>query len=155
MLFLKKIISILAWRIPWTEEPGRLQSMGLQKVRHNLVTFTHCILNRLQYSVKVTFYALGNQKKSITHFVTVFALLWSSEPEMSQKYACIQRSLSFCLSMCKYLSVFLSVCRSRPMCMFHVLTHNHISVPISIYTSVSCKVSTGDSLCLKNQRTLT
>ena len=25
----------LAWRIPWTEEPGRLQSMGLQRVRHN------------------------------------------------------------------------------------------------------------------------
>ena len=24
--------SILAWRIPWTEEPGRLQSMGSQKV---------------------------------------------------------------------------------------------------------------------------
>ena len=24
--------SILAWRIPWTEEPGRLQSMGLQRV---------------------------------------------------------------------------------------------------------------------------
>ena len=27
--------SILAWRIPWTEEPGRLQSMVLQTVRHN------------------------------------------------------------------------------------------------------------------------
>jgi len=27
--------SILAWRIPWTEETGRLQSMGSQKVRHN------------------------------------------------------------------------------------------------------------------------
>ena len=27
--------SILAWRIPWIEEPGRLQSMGLQKVRHD------------------------------------------------------------------------------------------------------------------------
>ena len=27
--------SILAWRIPWTEEPGGLQSMGLQRVRHN------------------------------------------------------------------------------------------------------------------------
>ena len=26
--------SILAWRIPWTEEPGGLQSMGLQGVRH-------------------------------------------------------------------------------------------------------------------------
>ena len=30
--------SIFAWRIPWTEEPGRLQSMGSQRVRHDLVT---------------------------------------------------------------------------------------------------------------------
>jgi len=27
--------SILAWRIPWTEEPGRLQSMGSQRVGYN------------------------------------------------------------------------------------------------------------------------
>ena len=27
--------SILAWKIPWTEEPGRLQSMVSQRVRHN------------------------------------------------------------------------------------------------------------------------
>ena len=27
--------SILAWRIPYTEEPGGLQSMGWQRVRHN------------------------------------------------------------------------------------------------------------------------
>ena len=27
--------SILAWRILWTEEPGKLQSMGSQRVRHN------------------------------------------------------------------------------------------------------------------------
>ena len=27
--------SILAWRIPWTETPGGLQSMGLQRLRHN------------------------------------------------------------------------------------------------------------------------
>ena len=27
--------SILAWRIPWKEEPGGLQSMGLQRVRRN------------------------------------------------------------------------------------------------------------------------
>ena len=30
--------SILAWRIPWTEEPGGLQSMGLQRVRHDWAT---------------------------------------------------------------------------------------------------------------------
>ena len=29
------------WRIPWTEEPGRLQSMGSQRVGHDCVTFTH------------------------------------------------------------------------------------------------------------------
>ena len=27
--------SILAWEIPWTEKPGRLQSKGSQRVRHN------------------------------------------------------------------------------------------------------------------------
>ena len=27
--------SILVWRIPWTEEPGGLQSIGLQRVRHD------------------------------------------------------------------------------------------------------------------------
>ena len=30
--------SVLAWKIPWTEEPGGLQSMGLQRVGHNLAT---------------------------------------------------------------------------------------------------------------------
>ena len=32
--------SILAWEIPWTEEPGGLQSMGSQRVRHTTVTKT-------------------------------------------------------------------------------------------------------------------
>ena len=30
--------SVLAWGIPWTEEPGRILSMGSQRVRHDLVT---------------------------------------------------------------------------------------------------------------------
>ena len=30
--------SILAWEVPWTEEPGRLQSKGSQRVRHDLQT---------------------------------------------------------------------------------------------------------------------
>ena len=30
--------SILAWKIPWTEETGSLQSMGLQRVGHDLAT---------------------------------------------------------------------------------------------------------------------
>ena len=35
--------SIPAWRIPWTEEPGGLQSMGSQRVRHNLSDWAQLI----------------------------------------------------------------------------------------------------------------
>ena len=34
--------SIIAWRIPWTVEPGRLQSMGLQRIGHNWVHVHTC-----------------------------------------------------------------------------------------------------------------
>ena len=33
--------STIAWKTPWTEEPGRLQSMGSQRVRHNGATSLH------------------------------------------------------------------------------------------------------------------
>ena len=49
--------NILAWRIPWTEEPGGLQSMGSQRVRHNRATnfslslhFPTMTLKILQYT---------------------------------------------------------------------------------------------------------
>ena len=35
--------SIHAWKIPWTEEPGGLQSMGSQRVRHDWVTLCVCV----------------------------------------------------------------------------------------------------------------
>ena len=54
--------SILAWKNPWTEEPGGLQSMGLQRVRHDLAserihtqTHTHTICipkGKFQFSSK-------------------------------------------------------------------------------------------------------
>ena len=40
--------SILAWEIPWTEEPGRLQFLGLQRVGHNLAT------KQQQYCLKIS-----------------------------------------------------------------------------------------------------
>ena len=50
--------SILAWKIPWTEEPGRLQSTGLQRVRHDWLTkHTHAqcvnmlIFSQLTFSI--------------------------------------------------------------------------------------------------------
>ena len=41
---------ILAWEIPWTEESGGLQSMGLQRVRHNLATEQQQINYTMQWS---------------------------------------------------------------------------------------------------------
>ena len=37
--------SILTWRIPWTEEPGGVQSLGSQRFRHDWVTNTHTVLH--------------------------------------------------------------------------------------------------------------
>ena len=45
--------SILAWRIPWTEEPGGLQSMGSQRVRHDEVTNTHTHIHTIQYKSNI------------------------------------------------------------------------------------------------------
>ena len=43
--------SILAWRMPWTEEPGRLQSMGLQRVGQDQVTNTLTSLSSFTHSL--------------------------------------------------------------------------------------------------------
>ena len=40
----------LAWRIPWTEEPGGLQSRGSQRVRHNRVTSAVTISDFCSYN---------------------------------------------------------------------------------------------------------
>ena len=45
--------SILAWEIPWTEEPGGLQSMGLKKDGHDLATEHACIPSIIGISVPV------------------------------------------------------------------------------------------------------
>ena len=37
--------STLAWEIPWTEEPGRLHSMGSQTIRHNIASEYTCTHN--------------------------------------------------------------------------------------------------------------
>ena len=42
--------SILVWRIPWTEDPGRLQSMGSQRIRHNWASNITTISQKVQTS---------------------------------------------------------------------------------------------------------
>ena len=55
--------SILAWRIPWTEEPGGLQPMSTQKAGHNPATFTFFFLrmNKVYFQGK---FGLGIQNEA-------------------------------------------------------------------------------------------
>ena len=54
--------SILAWRISWTEEAGRLQSMGSQRVGHNLATeHTHTISNKFNKDLKCIGSGIGTR----------------------------------------------------------------------------------------------
>ena len=48
--------SMLAWKIPWMEEPGRLQSVGSQRVGHDWATslHVHCIGDAIQPSYPLT-----------------------------------------------------------------------------------------------------
>ena len=54
--------SILAWRIPWTEEPGRLQPMGSQGVRSDLVTKQQ---QQQQQSIILSMNCIGKQHSYI------------------------------------------------------------------------------------------
>ena len=45
--------STLAWKMPWTEEPGRLQSMGSQRVRHDRATSLSLSLVKMSTAIKV------------------------------------------------------------------------------------------------------
>ena len=47
--------AILAWETPWTEEPGGLQSMGSQRVRHDWATFA------LAFTYKKSYHFTGDQ----------------------------------------------------------------------------------------------
>ena len=64
---------ILAWRIPWTEEPGGLQSIGSQTVRHDWVTNTFISLNACCPTVNLADSTFILAKFSNYHFYKVSA----------------------------------------------------------------------------------
>ena len=61
--------STLAWKMPWTEEPGRLQSMGLQRVEHDQATllslFTFMSWRRKWQPVRE--YLMGGFLRAVSH----------------------------------------------------------------------------------------
>ena len=72
--------SILTWRIPWTEKPGRLQSTGSRRVRHDWATSLHFTLLECEMSA-INYYIITLHGKE--HFVDVIKLRilrWGDNP---------------------------------------------------------------------------
>ena len=61
--------SILAWRIPWTEMPGQLQSIGLQRVGHDSVTNTFFIFKYV--FIESNFFWSNSKENLVIHIKLV------------------------------------------------------------------------------------
>ena len=58
--------SILAWEIPWTEEPGGPQSMGFHRVGHDSTHMpTHTAMLQTESALQMTLLLLNNNAKEI------------------------------------------------------------------------------------------
>ena len=81
--------SILAWRIPWTEEPGVLQSTGSQRVRyhrsdlaqHILSKEFQCIISLNVKQILLLLFIKENIEANDTHTVQIPLLLRGFEPK--------------------------------------------------------------------------
>ena len=63
--------SILAWRIPWTEEPGRLQSMESQRVRHDWVAFPFSFSLPSESTTKVQEEVLDLRNRALSYLLNL------------------------------------------------------------------------------------
>ena len=74
--------SILAWKIPWTEKPGGLQSMGLQRVGHDLATKEQqqtTIYEHLLCALHQLFYLIHNRAmRNLWILIFIFGLFFLS-----------------------------------------------------------------------------
>ena len=83
--------SIFAWRIPWTEKPGGLQSMGSQRVRHDWATNTFTA-----FTTKV----IANSSLLLRHesfFWSTYMLLWILSK--CNSYSDFNNSFKCCITM--------------------------------------------------------
>ena len=95
--------SILAWKIPWTEESGRLQSMGSQRVGHNWVT--------LLFQVRTQFHSFTCKCPFSKHQLlkTTFSPLWIFSTLIKDQLT-IYAPIKFWALFCVPWSICLSLC---------------------------------------------
>ena len=84
--------SILAWKIPWMEEPGRLQSVGSQGVRHDWATkhsIAHILWKYSEFTVLCCFLMLSKDMGSISEWGRSLA----EGNGNSLQYSCLENSM--------------------------------------------------------------
>ena len=106
--------SILAWEIPWTEDPGMLQSMGLQRVGHDLAT-----IQQQHLSEKDIWFS---SVQSLSH-VQLFATLWTAVHQASL-------SITNSQSLLKLMSIELVMPSN------HLILCHPLLLPPSIFPSI-------------------
>ena len=139
--------SILAWRIPWAEEPGGLWSMGLQRAEHDWATLDTFLLLKwnfrdpdmwrvkiflLRWRVSYCVWALLQPKNSHT----TQRGSWVLETTYSFGYAALANFLSNLGKIFMYVCVYIYT---------HTHTHTHIYIHICIIfyslISLSCNIT--------------
>ena len=90
--------STLAWKIPWTQEPGGLQSMGSQRVGHNLVTKQQQLISFACKSKSPTFWAPVSSSVKRENHRNVSQACWEVTIDNTYKILYVQcLILSTCL----------------------------------------------------------
>ena len=99
--------STLEWKIPWMEEPGRLQSMELQRVGHNWATSLSFICIVYMYMCAVYVYVV-----CICVYVCVYVWCVCVHVSLWDMWICMSMCALLCLYMCVhgYVCAYVCVC---------------------------------------------
>ena len=117
--------SILAWRIPWTEEPARLQSMRSQKIRHDWVTSLHFTSPYIRhfFNCKWNLMTPCHLLKPLIEFL----LTQSTDPNRNSKVCIVWPHLTI----------------PTPFCVtFHIVTHTLLTLALlQVFIDNTCLFS--------------
>ena len=115
--------SVLAWRIPWTEETGGLQSMESQRVRHDWSGLAHIHAHKLYYIIYIMFSSVQSLSR-----VRLFVTPWTAPHQASL-------SITNCRNLLKLSLSIESVMPSNHVILCHLLLLSSIFPRIRVFSN--------------------
>ena len=108
--------SVLAWRIPWTEEPGELQSMGSERVLYNWATNTHTYTHiRIYIYIQIYVYVYTHSSILVWEMPQIESEPGGLQSSGSQRF---RHNLAYIVCMCIYMYIYIYI---------HTYIHTHTS----------------------------